>query len=320
MAATTPSDMRYASLPPLGRDISRLVLGTVSFRIDDVGRAFSLLDRWLELGGNTVDCAHEYGYGSSERTLGRWLAERDARDELIVMTKGAHPYDGRRRVRPEDVTADLHDSLERLGLETVDMLLLHRDDAAVPVGPLLETLNEHRAAGRIRAFGASNWSIHRLEAAATYAAAHGLEPFACSSAQLSLAAPNEPAYEDTVTAADAGSRAWYARTQLPLLAWSSQAGGFFTDVERPDDAAARRLEQVYGGPANHERRRRAADLGRARGCSANAVALAWVLHQPFPTCAIVGPRTVAELDSTVAALDVELSDEEVRWLNLEPEA
>jgi aryl-alcohol dehydrogenase-like predicted oxidoreductase len=319
MATSASSDMRYALLPGLGRDVSRLILGTVSFRDDTLEPAFALLDRWVELGGNLVDCAHEYGYGSSERALGRWLRDRDARDRLMVLTKGAHPYDGRRRVRADDITADLEDSLERLGVDVVDLLLLHRDDADVPVGPLLETLNEHRAAGRVRAFGASNWSTERLAAAAAYAADHDLEPFTCSSSQLSLAAPNEPAYAGTVSAADAASRAWYARTQLPLLAWSSQAGGFFTDVARGDDEAARRLEHVYGGPANHERRRRAALLGRERGCTTNAIALAWVLHQPFPTFAIVGPRTVAELDSTVEGIGVELSPDEVAWLNLDVE-
>ena len=310
--------MRYAGLPAVGRDVSRLILGTGSVRSNGVEAALDLLDRWVAVGGNVVDCAHEYGEGAAERAVGRWLAERGARDDLLVLTKGAHPYDGRRRVRPEDVTTDLHESLERLGVESIDLLLLHRDDRTVSVGPLLETLNEHRAEGRIRAFGASNWSTDRLDEAWSYATQHGLEPFCCSSSQLSLAVQNEPAYEDTISAGDPPSRAWYARTRLPLLAWSSQAAGFFTDAYRPGDGPPL-IERVYGGAANLERRRRAATLAAERGWTTNQVALAWVLHQPFPTYAIVGPRTVEELDSSVAALDIVLSDDDVLWLNLEDE-
>ncbi len=103
---------------------------------------------------------------------------------------------------------------------------------------------------------------------------------------------------------------------MPLFAWSSQARGFFTGRYTPDDLEDQTMVRVYYNDANWERFRRAAELGKQRGFTANQVALAWVLHQPFPTYALIGPASVEELRSSVAALDLELTPDEVRWLNL----
>ena len=113
---------------------------------------------------------------------------------------------------------------------------------------------------------------------------------------------NEPPWAGCLSANDAESRAWHARTGLPLLAWSAQAGGYFAGAASP----------VYDNAANRERRARAEQLG-----DANAVALAWVLAQPFPTIAIIGPHSLEHLHASLEALAVELSADEVRWLNLE---
>jgi 1-deoxyxylulose-5-phosphate synthase len=309
--------MKYHPFPALGRDLSRLVLGSMVFSLEALDLSFELLDTWLALGGNIVDTAHVYSSGNSERAIGRWFQERGRREELVLLSKGAHHNADRRRVTPEDITCDLRDSLARLKIETIDLYLLHRDDPDVPVGPIVEALNEHRRAGRIRAFGGSNWSPQRLEAANAYAAAHGLEGFSASSPNLSLAVQNEPVWADCLSASDPPSRAWYTRTQMPLFAWSSQAGGFFTGLYSPDNFENENMTRVYYSEGNWERLRRATELGKQRGFTANQVALAWVLHQAFPVFALIGPHTVEELKSSVAALDLELTPDEVRWLNLE---
>jgi aryl-alcohol dehydrogenase-like predicted oxidoreductase len=144
-----------------------------------------------------------------------------------------------------------------------------------------------------------------------------LAGFACSSPNLSLARQKEPPWRGTISASDPVSRAWYQRTQLPVLAWSSQAGGFFTERHSPQRVTDREVERVYSTPENWERRRRAQELGEQKGYTANQIALAWVLHQPFPTYAIIGPHSVEELRSSVVALEVELTPKETRWLDLE---
>lgn len=309
--------MRYEQFPPLGRKLSRLVLGSMVFSREALDTTFELLDAWRAIGGNVVDTAHVYGGGESERALGLWLKERGCREEIVILTKGAHHNADRRRVTPEDITCDLRDSLARLRVETIDLYMLHRDDPTVPVGPIVEALNEHLCAGRIRAFGASNWTPARLEEANAYAASCGLQGFVASSPNLSLAVPNEPVWEGCISACDAESKAWYARTRMPLFAWSSQARGFFTGRFSPDRPEDETMVRVYYHPDNWERLRRATQLGQRRGFTANQVALAWVLHQTFPTFPLIGPQNVAELRSSCAALELELSAEEVGWLNLE---
>ncbi len=300
--------MKYRRFEPLDRELSQLVLGTNVYRDQREDVSVELLDAWLELGGTILDTAREYGL--SERIVGRWLRERGVGDEMAIVTKGAHQDNVRRRVTPADIAADLHESLAALGRDSIDLYLLHRDDPAMPVGPIVESLNEHLQAGLIRAFGASNWTTERIAEANAHAAAHGLEGFSCASPSLNLARQNEQAWPDCLSASDLDSRRWFAGAGLPLFAWSAQAGGFFGGSQSPDTV------RVYDSADNRERLRRANELARARGCSANHVALAWVLHQPFPTFAIIGPRTVDQLRDSVAALDVELTEDECRWLDL----
>jgi aryl-alcohol dehydrogenase-like predicted oxidoreductase len=312
--------VRYRRFEPLGRDLSVLALGTAYIASHPEEESFALLDAWREAGGNLIDCARQYGDGHCERMVGRWLASRDAYGDVTVITKGGHHVThglehepARKRVTPADIAADLGESLAALGVDTADLYFLHRDDPTRPVGPLVEALDEHRRAGRFRVAGASNWTVARLEEANAYAARHGLRGFACSSPGLSLAEADDEPWPDTVFARSRASREWYARTQMPLFAWSSQAGGFFVGVRNAD------VERVYVNDRNLERLQRAEELARAHGVGANEVALAWVLHQPFPTYAIIGPQTPAELATSLTALDVELSPAELRRLDLEEE-
>ena len=304
--------MRYLRFPPLARDLSRLVLGTAGYELAPLDVALDLFDAFRELGGNVVDTGREYG--NAEAIVGRWLRERRLRDEIVVLTKGAHHDNDtlRRRVNPPEITQDLEESLRTLGRESIDIYCLHRDDPDVPVGPLVETLEAHRRAGRVRVLGASNWTERRLEAAAAYATQHGLQGFACSSPGLSLAAPQEVPWLDAVTIHGREARAWYTTRQLPVFAWASLAGGFFAGVRGPD------MVRVYETADNRERLRRTQTLAARRGATPSQIALAWVLHQPFPTYALVGPRSVAELQESVAALELALTPAEARWLDVEP--
>jgi 1-deoxyxylulose-5-phosphate synthase len=310
--------MKYHPFPPLGRDLSRLVLGTMVFSLEALDLTFELMEAWLGLGGNIVDTAHVYSGGNSERALGRWFEETGRRDDVVVIEKGAHHTADRQRVTPEDITCDVRDNLARLRTDHIDLYLLHRDDPNVPVGPIVECLEEHRRAGRIRAYGGSNWSPQRLAEANVYARHHGLQGFTASSPNLSLAVQNEPIWDGCLSATDAETKAWYQQTQMPLFAWSSQARGFFTGLFSPDNREDETIVRVYYSDDNWERLRRAAELGKRKGgYSANQVALAWVLHQPFPVFPLIGPASVAELENSVAALEIELTPEEVAWLNLE---
>lgn len=315
--------MQYGAIPTVSERVSRLVMGSLVFSLETPEQrdtTFALLDRFIEAGGNAVDTAYIYRRGESERAIGAWLRERACRDRMIIITKGGFVYhpDGRLEVSPELIAAHLAASLERLQVETIDLYVLHRDDPMVPVGELVECLNDHVRAGRIRAFGGSNWHHRRIEAANAYARERGLRGFVASSPNLALAVPREPMWADCLSiAGDREARQWYRQTQFPVLAWSAQARGFFSGRFSPETQPDADVARVYYTPENWERLRRAREAAARHGCTPNQVALAWVLHQPLNVFPIVGPATVSELEDTLGALEVRLSDEEVAWLNLE---
>jgi aryl-alcohol dehydrogenase-like predicted oxidoreductase len=315
--------MKFGNITGLDKPVARLAQGTVQFSSANLDASFALLDGIYALGGNTFDTAQIYAGGASERTLGRWLHERGLREQVVIITKGAHHNSDRNRVTPFDIAADLHDSLARLKTDTVDIYLLHRDDESQPVGPIVEALNEHFRAGRIRVFGGSNWTYKRIQAANDYAAENGLEPFRMSSSNLALADRVQEPWEGCLSiggAAGAADRAWYQQTQMPLLTWSSLAGGFFSGRFRRDnlDTITRDFERntahIYAHEINFERLDRAQALAREKGVTAAQIALAYLLQQPLNVYALVGCETPEEFADNAHALQVDLSPAEVAWL------
>lgn len=305
--------MRYGRVEGVDKPISRIVMGTMIFQPNALPLTCALLDHFVELGGNCLDTAYVY---RTEATVGRWLKLRGNREEMVLIGKGAHTPE----CYPEALTRQLYETLDRLQTDYLDIYFMHRDNPEVPVGEFVECLNEHWRAGRIRAFGGSNWTIERIQAANEYAAAHGLRGFTASSPNLALAVWNEPMWEGCVAASDPVSRAWYARHQMPIFAWSSQASGFFTGRYKREDAhnpALADIVRVWFNEDNWRRFERAQELARRKGVTATQIALAYVLCQPMPTFALIGPRTIEETRTSVQALEVQLTPEELRWLNLE---
>jgi 1-deoxyxylulose-5-phosphate synthase len=309
--------MDQVQIQHLDRPLSRLVMGSAWFHEEHRDRIVALLDAWAELGGTTIDTAENYSAGESEVEIGRWLRDSGMGDRTVVITKGGHPYDGRNRITAADIETDLLGSLDRLKRDRIELYLLHRDDPSVPVGEVLGILNGHREAGRITAFGGSNWSTERLAEAQAYADANGVQGFSASSPNLALAVWTEPPWEACVSASDPASRAWYERTRLPLIAWSSQAAGYFAGPDRTSDPVADAGRRVYDTDDNQERYARAERLAAQRGVTASQIALAWVLEQPFPVVAVVGPRSADQARGNVATLGIRLSSAELAWLNLE---
>lgn len=283
-----------------------------------------LLDAVYAHGINCLDTAHGYGAGESERSIGAWLEARGLREEIVILTKGAHPSQDRDRVTPYDIRADIYDSLARLKTDYIDLYLLHRDDPALEVGPLVERLHEHWETGHILAYGGSNWSHERLSEANAYAAAHGLQPFVASSPNLSLAYQAKAPWEGCISVSGPEGKAardWYAENQMPLLSWSSLAGGFFSGRFRPDnlDTFETYFDQlcveVYCFGENWQRLARAKQLADQKNASLAQIALAFVLNQPqMDTYAISASYNAAEVADNVRVVEIELSPAEQRWL------
>ena len=282
--------MQYGNIAGLAQPIAKLVIGSMVCSTDNMDLTRALLDAYVEAGGNCIDSAYVYGGGKSERAIGQWFAERGNRDRIVLLDKGAHPKGAGPRVNPEGIDADITESLERLQSPYIDLYLLHRDDPDYPVGPIVDCLNAHRESGRIRAFGGSNWTTQRIQEANAYAQAHGLQPFVVSSPHLSLAHINEAMWGGCLALDDVG-KAWHTAHQFPVFPWSSQAGGFFTGRFSPEDTGNADMVRVYYNAGNWERLHRARTLAEQKGATPNQIALAYVLHQPFPVFPLIGPRT-----------------------------
>ncbi|KTR38384.1 oxidoreductase [Curtobacterium oceanosedimentum] len=302
--------MRYGEVPGVGKRMSRLVMGVDNQ--PDLAHASAIFDMFVEQGGNVFDTGYIYGGGVLEGRLGRWIQNRGIRDDVVVITKGAHtPY-----CDPESLTRQLLESLDRQGTDHADIYMMHRDNPAVPVGEFVDVLDEHRRAGRIRVFGGSNWTPARFDEANAYAAANGRHGFEVLSNHFGLAEAYDVPWDGCEHATDPASKRWLEERQVPLLPWSSQARGFFTGRAAPGDTSDAELVRCYYSDDNFERLRRARELGEQYGVPATAIALAYVLHQPFPTFPLFGPRTIAEARSSMTGLSVELSPEQVAWLDL----
>ncbi len=301
--------MRTYHLDQLGRDVSRLVLGTMVFTRAPRELTFDMLDLFVASGGNILDTAEVYG---SEPAIADWLEARDSRESVIVLDKACHELVD---ITADGIRAGIATNLERLRTDYIDIWMLHRDDPTKSVSVIVEAANEAIDAGQIRSYGGSNWSSTRLTELNEYADARGLVGMIGSSEHLSLATPNEARWPG-VRWIDEDDLAWRESSGFPLFPWSSQAGGFFSGRFRADDTSNEEVVRVYYSDANFERLERAEELAAERGASPNQVALAYVLAQSFPTFPLVGPASMPELGDSLAAEKIELTAGEARWLAL----
>lgn len=321
--------MTPTSIHGIDKPISPIALGTAFYRLETAELHFGVLDAFMASGGTVIDSARTYG--QSEDVLGRWIAGRqEIRKRLVLISKCGH---GPQLKLPEknfaaSVREELEATRETLNTDVVDLYILHRDNQEMPVWTILEPLHEALADGHVRALGASNWEYRRVIEANAWAEQQGLAGFAVVSNTLSLARPAAAFYAGLVQADPIGEQ-WHRDTGIPLLPWSSQARGFFTGAwtrEMLENRALAdpktptfnsRMLKVYATDENFERLRRAEELGaRKGGYTAMEIGLAWLTHRPFPIIPVVGPRTVEELDSCRRSIELELTEEECKWLDL----
>jgi len=305
--------MRQHLIPNTDLMVSTLCYGAGGFgtvvRDDALER---LIDQFCAAGGNFFDTAHCYsfwvdgGLGASERALGAYLRKHGGAQRLVVATKGGHPCVPPAYLQPDDylsakaVAQQIDESLERLGIPTIDIFLLHRDDPRLPVGEIIEMLNEQIRRGGIRYLGASNWSTKRIAAANNYASAHGLQGFIISEPLWSLAQPKEPRPDPTMHVFTDDDHEWHLTTAMPVMPYSPTANGYFATEGRA--AAA-----VYDTPENRRRLERVEILAHKLRCTPNQLALAYLLHQDFPVIPILGTTNPAHLADALAAPNINLT-------------
>jgi len=297
-------------IPGISKPASVVTLGFEFF--PSFAAASLTLDTFYEAGGNVFDTAFVYGGGKTESIFGDWHTSRQVpREEIVLIGKGAHSP----LCYPDVISKQLDQSLNRLKTDYVDIYFMHRDNTDVPVGEFVDAMDAEVKRGRIRGiFGGSNWTRERFDEAIAYAKKNGKAAPAALSNNFSLAEMLDPIWAGCVAASDDEWKNWLNEKQIPNFAWSSQGRGFFTDRAGRDKRDDEEIVRCWYSDRNFERRDRAIELANKLGCSPIHIALAYVIAQPFPVIPLIGPRTIAELEDSLSALNITLTPEQVRWL------
>ena len=274
----------------------RLVLGTLD--LPDTPLAPRLLDRYVDAGGRALDVANVYGDGEASRAVGRWLARGPAH-RPVLYAKGCHPP----HCRPDLVAAEVDAARTLLGVDRIDVFILHRDDLARPVSEWAEALLAQVEAGAIGGFGVSNWTVERLRALRADLDAAGAGHLRAFSNHFSLARMLSPPWPGCLALSTDDLNA-IGDLGVAVLAWSSLATGFFAGRDAPH----------WDDRANRARRDRAGTLAQRLGTTAPAVALAYVLHQPGHVRPVVGTRSATHLDEALGAAAIRLEPDDLVWL------
>lgn len=298
------------SIPGISKPASLVTLGFEFF--PNFASASLTLDAFYEAGGNAFDTAYVYGGGKTESIFGDWHTSRKVpREEIVLIGKGAHSP----LCYPDMISKQLDQSLNRLKTDYVDIYFMHRDNTGVPVGEFVDAMDAEVKAGRIRGiFGGSNWTRARFDEAIAYAEKNGKAAPAALSNNFSLAEMLDPIWAGCIAASDDEWKTWLNAKQIPNFAWSSQGRGFFTDRAGRDKRDDEEVVRVWYSERNFGRRDRAIELAQKLGRNPIHIALAYVIAQPFPVIPLIGPRTIAELEDSLSALDIKLTPEQVKWL------
>jgi 1-deoxyxylulose-5-phosphate synthase len=314
--------MEYVRLGSSGLKVSRLCLGAMTYGDpkwrawvlpEDAGRPF--IKGALEHGINFFDTADMYSLGASEEVLGRALHDFAQRENVVIATKVFNPMSddpNDRGLSRKHIMRSIDRSLKRLQTDYVDLYQIHRWDPETPIEETLQALHDVVRSGKARYIGASSMFAWQFALALYLADLHGWTRFVSMQNHYNLVYREEE------------------REMLPLcrhegigvIPWSPLARGFLAgNRTRGADASPTTREQtdniahsLYYTDADFDVAERVAEVARHRGVAPAQVALAWLLRQPAVTAPIVGVSKLEQLEQAVDALDVKLSDEEVRRL------
>lgn len=307
--------MKYSNV--FGTKSSKILLGTAYFD-DTISKeeAFRMMDQYIELGGNHIDTARLYADGKSEEVIGEWLQSRKP-EGVFLSTKGGY-YDmdlgETPRVNEAEVRSDLEKSLNALRVSQIEFYWLHRDDENTPVSKIIDFMNSLVKEGKIKQFGASNWRSERIQLANQYAKENGLVGFSASQIRFN------PAYcigERTgLVGMDAHEFAFYKQNNMPVVAYSSQAKGFFSKMaEQGESALSEKAKKRYLCAENLRRLEIIKQLSKKYHCSIAAIVCgalcSFSAPEVFP---IIGGSRMEQIVDSMQGADVTLEKEELNQL------
>jgi len=311
--------MEYTTLGRTGMEVSRICLGCMSFGTSDwrdwvldEDESHDIIERALDLGINFFDTANMYSKGESERVLGDALDGH--REESVVATKcyfrmdEDNPHSG--GLSRKAIEQELQHSLDRLGMDTVDLYQIHRWDETTPIEETLRTLDDAVRRGQVRHVGASSMFAYQFASALHASERCGLERFVTMQNHYNLLYREE----------EREMLPLCAREGIAVMPWSPLARGYLTRPHEQSEATARgedddhAREHPYFEGGGREINERVEELAAQNGVSMAQLSLAWLLHKERITTPIVGTTSVEHLEAAVEALDISLSDSDIEYL------
>ncbi len=314
--------MEYTTLGSTGLSVSQLCLGTMNLGWESKGwrlgeeASREILERAIDLGVNFIDTANVYRDGRSEEVVGQVLSEYN-RDKFVVATKVCGSMDDQdpnaKGLSRKAIEQELANSLDRLGIETVDLYQIHRWDENTPIQETLRTLNDAVRRNQVRYIGASSMWAHQFAEALHTSDCRGLERFA------SMQNHYNPVYREE------------EREMLPLcrqegigvIPWSPLARGYLTRPQDEFETTERASEETerqakrhasYRDGGGEEINRRIEELAGEYGVSMAQLTIAWHLHNEYVTAPIVGISSVEHLEEAVEAVDITLSESDREYI------
>jgi aryl-alcohol dehydrogenase (NADP+) len=313
--------MDYVRLGSAGLRVSRICLGAMSFGspswrpwILEEPQSRPIIERALQLGINFFDTADVYSLGASEEILGRALRDFARRDQVVIATKAFYPVgDGpnARGLSRKHLFDAIDGSLRRLGVDYVDLYQIHRFDFSTPIEETLCALHDIVRAGKARYIGASSmfaWQFMKMLAVSD---AHGWTRFVSMQNHYNLVYREEEREMLPLCREEGVGVIPWSPLARGFLAGNRQAAGKGTTARAKTDDIAHHL---YYADSDFRIVDRVVATATARGVSPAQIALAWVLQQPAVTAPIIGASKMEHLDQALAALDIVLSDDEIRQL------
>jgi aryl-alcohol dehydrogenase-like predicted oxidoreductase len=300
--------MEYKYLGRTGLQVSPLVLGTMNFGPEtSEADSFAIMDRALEAGINFFDTANVYGWkrgeGITEQIVGRWLAQRKSRrDQIVLATKvygamGEGPND--RGLSAYHIRRACEESLERLQTDHIDIYQMHHVDRNTPWDEIWQAMEQLIREGKILYVGSSNFAGWHITQANETAAARNMLGLVSEQSLYNLAA--RTVEMEVIPAAQAYG--------MGVICWSPLGGGVLAGALQRAEEGRRASERAQKAVEQHrEQLQEYEGLCRELGHKPAEVALAWLHQRPGVTAPIVGPRTMAQLESAIDALEIELSD------------
>ena len=302
--------------------LSKIGFGTVNAGLAwDNEDAFEILERYVNLGGNVIDCARIYSdwvepeIGRAERVIGDWIRHRGKRDDLVIMTKGGHPKMDTMnvsRMSKEDMEYDLNLSLNALGINCIDIYFYHRDDLSQPVSDLIDVMEGFVREGKIRYYGCSNWTTKRMIEADNYCKEKGYRGFVANQMLFNIASDNmKPFPDETMVTMDKEMMNYHKNSNNLAMPYFGLCSGFFQKLETKGKEVV--IDSPYYTEGNLKRAKQINYLKEKYNATTSQILLGYILNQDVDMVPLAGASKIEQLEDFMETININFDKDNFRF-------